>query len=135
MGPVADTTSVIRPAAVIPEDASARILRELEARDVSAGGHWNATPTMWQRYSGPWDGPAATRGSAQLVGTIAVAYGTPIRDHVTIYRVTVTDAGHEAGWDVESLCDDALQYGGLTLAACPRAEMHTPPASDPFRSS
>ena len=126
-------TRLIRPAAIVPEAAAAQIVSELSARDVSRGGVWNATTTLWQRYSGPWDGPAATRGSAVLIGTIAVTYNTPIRDHITIYRVTVTEAGDEQGWTVDQLCDEALGYGGLTLAACPRADLQQPPATDPFR--
>ena len=30
-------------------------------------------------------------------------------------------------------CDDALIWAGLTIATCPRAELTTPPMSDPFR--
>ncbi|MBV9293240.1 MAG: hypothetical protein JO222_12380, partial [Frankiales bacterium] len=65
-------TRLIRPAAIVPEAAAAKILSELSARDVSCGGVWNATTTLWQRYSAPWDGPGATRGSAVLIGSIAV---------------------------------------------------------------
>jgi hypothetical protein len=72
-------------------------------------------------------------GSAQLVGTIATTYGAPTRYEITIYRVTVTAHGHEKGWSVESLCDDALGYAGLTLRSCSRAEMRQPPRADPFR--
>jgi len=35
------------------------------------------------------------------------------------------------GWTVESLCDEALGFGGLTLATCPRADLKPPPK--PFR--
>jgi hypothetical protein len=130
--PSPELTRVIRPAAVVPESAATRIVTELEARDVSTGGVWNASATLWQRYSGPWDGPGATRGTAALVGTVAVAYGTPVRHHITIYRVTVTDAGRDLGWTVDQICDEALGYGGLTLAGCPRAELSVPPLADPF---
>jgi hypothetical protein len=129
----ADITHVIRPAAVVPEAAASAIVRALETLDVSRGGVWNASPTVWQRYSGPWDGPGATRGSAELVGTIAVAYETPVRHHITVYRVTVTEAGADQGWTVDQLCDEALGYGGLTLDDCPRAELKAPPLADPFR--
>lgn len=129
----AELIRVIRPAAVVPAAAAANIVRALTALDVSRGGVWNASSTIWQRFSGPWDGPGSTRGSAQLVGSIAVAYETPVRHHITIYRVTVTEAGQAAGWTVEQLCDDALEYGALTLASCPRAELMTPPTPDPFR--
>jgi hypothetical protein len=127
-----ELTRVIRPAAVVPESAATRIVAELGHRDVGRGGVWNASPTVWQRYSGPWDGPGATRGSAVLVGTVAVAYGTPLRDHITVYRVTITEVGSELGWTVDQLCDEALGYGGLSLAECPRAELKAPPVPDPF---
>lgn len=129
----AEVTRVIRPAAVVPEAAASAIVRALESLDVSRGGVWNASPTVWQRYSGPWDGPVATRGSAELIGTIAVAYEMPVRHHITIYRVTVTDIGTQQGWTVEQLCDEALGYGGLTLEDCPRAELAAPPRPDPFK--
>lgn len=127
-----ELTRVIRPAAVVPESAAARIVAELGERDVSNGGVWNASPTVWQRYSAPWDGPGATRGAAVLIGTVAVAYGTPMRHHITVYRVTITEAGAAQGWTVDQLCDEALGYGGLTLAECPRAELAAPPVPDPF---
>jgi hypothetical protein len=127
-------TRIIRPAAVVPEYEAARILRELNDLDVSKGGVWNASPTLWQRYSEPWNGVGATRGTAQLIGTIAIAYGTPIRDHITIYRATVTEEGQNLGWTVERLCDEALGFGGLTLAGCPRADLAAPPLADPFRA-
>ena len=132
--PAVERTRVIRPAAVVPEWSAARIVAALEERDVARGGVWNASPTLWQRYSGPWDGDNATRGSAELVGTIAVAYGTPVRDHITIYRATITEVGAGRGWTVDQLCDEALGYGDLTLAECPRAELVAPPSADPFRS-
>jgi hypothetical protein len=128
-----DVTTVIRPAAVVPEAAANAVVRALESLDVSKGGVWNASATVWQRYSGPWDGPGCTRGSAELIGTIAVAYEMPVRHHITLYRATVTAAGVERGWTVEQLCDEALGYGGLTLVACPRAELAAPPTTDPFR--
>ena len=129
-----ELTRIIRPALVIEESSAARIVAELSNRDVSRGGCWNASSTIWQRYTGPWDGLAASRGTAQLAGTIAVAYGMPIRDHITIYRVTVTDAGTQSGFTVESLCDEALAYGGLTFAGCARADLPQPPVADPFHA-
>ena len=128
----AELTRIIRPAAVVPESAATRIVAELSERDVSRGGVWNASPTVWQRYSAPWDGPGATRGTAVLVGTVAVAYGTPVRHHITVYRVTVTEPGSALGWTVDQLCDEALGYGGLSLDECPRAELAMPPIADPF---
>lgn len=112
-----------------------RVRRALETMDVSKGGVWNVSPGMWQRYDRPWDGAGGLTGSATLIGTIAVIYGSPTRYDITIYRATVSRAGAEAGWTVEGLCDDALQHTGLTLSTCPRAELATPPSTDPFKKS
>jgi hypothetical protein len=121
---------VIRPAAVLPEHAARAVLVELALHDVAAGGVWHSEPTQWRRYDRPFAAPG-TPGDAQLVGTMQVAYGTPTRYEITVYRATVTQAGTTAGWTVESLCDEALGFGGYTLASCPRADLAPPPK--PFR--
>ena len=128
---MADTTTVIRPSAVLSEQLATKIIRELEKRDVSVGGLWSASVGLWQRYDKPWDGPGGTHGTAQLVGTIGAVYGTPNKYDITIYRVTVTEHGQRMGWGVESLTDDALKYVDLTLATCPRTSMAVA-AKDPF---
>lgn len=123
-------SEVIRPAAVLPEQAARAVLFELSMRDVRDGGQWIAAPTSWSLYDGPWgrsDGPAMT----QLIGTMHVTYGTPTRYEITIFRATVTAFGMAAGWDVVRLCDEALQHAGLSLANCPRAQLSPPPR--PFR--
>jgi hypothetical protein len=122
---------VIRPAAILPEEAARLVLVELALRDIDAGGTWRASPTVWHRYDRPRDADDPTPMEARLVGTLQVAYGTPTRYEITIYRATVTRLGTEAGWTVESLCDEALGFGGLTLATCPRAGLNPPPK--PFR--
>ena len=119
----ADEMRIIRPAAVLDEQAAAGVLLELDRLDVAAGGMWSASSSLWQRYDRPWDGAGSTRGSAQLMGSIAVMYDAPNRHQITIYKVTVTDLGRAAGWTVESVCDDALAVVGLSLATCPRAEL------------
>ncbi len=128
-----ETTTVIRPSAVLNERAARSVLSELENRDVSRGGVWSASSGVWQRYDVTWDGVGGTRGSSKLVGTVAAVYGTPGRYDITIYRVTTSEHGRTAGWDVDRLCDDALQFAGLTLATCPRAALVAPPLPDPFR--
>ena len=124
---------IIRPAAILDERAAQQVLQQLRRLDVSAGGVWNATSSLWQRYDAPWDGVGGTRGEAQLLGSIAVMYDSPHRHEITIYKVTVSENGLDQGWTVESLCDDALIWAGLTIATCPRAALTTPPMSDPFR--
>ena len=131
-GMAGETTSVIRPAAILREQEAAKLQAALEANDVSAGGVWNAGPGLWQRYDQPWDGVAGMVGNARLMGTIGVVYGSPSRHEITIYRVTVTQEGSEQGWTVDTLCNDALGFVGLTLDVCPRAEMAAPPRPDPF---
>jgi hypothetical protein len=123
-------TEVIRPAAIIPEESTRAVLVELALRDVQNGGVWQSEPSLWSRYDRPWEGYGSPSG-AELIGTIQVAYGTPTRYEITIYRVTVTKFGSDQGWTVSSLCDEALEFGGLDLAACPRAQLNAPPR--PFR--
>ena len=124
---------IIRPAAILDERAAAQVLQQLRRLDVASGGVWNATSSLWQRYDAPWDGVGGTRGDAQLLGSIAVMYDSPHRHEITIYKVTVSENGLDQGWTVESLCDDALIWAGLTIATCPRAELTTPPVADPFK--
>ena len=124
---------MIRPSAVLHESAARAVVSQLEQRDVSLGGVWSASSGLWQRYDKPWDGPGGSRGSAKLVGSVAAVYGTPGRYDITIYRVTTTEHGRATGWEVERLCDDALQFADLTLATCPRTQLVSPPTPDPFR--
>ena len=93
-------------------------------------GVWQSEPTLWSRYDRPGRRYGA-RGAAELIGTIQVAYGSPTRYDITIYRVTVTKFGTDNGWTVVKLCDEALGYGSLDLAGCPRASLNAPPK--PFR--
>lgn len=129
-----DDVRIIRPAAVLDERAANRVLQELHRLDIGNGGVWNATSSLWQRYDTPWDGVAGTRGSARLLGSVAVMYDAPNRHQITIYKVTITPYGLDSSWSVESLVDDALTWVGLTLATCPRAELGEPPRRDPFRA-
>lgn len=119
-------TEVIRPAAIVPEEAASTILIELSLNSVTSGGHWQAEPSQWNRYDTPWVS-SSDAGESQLLGSIQVAYGTPTRYELTIYRVTITRRGQELGWTVESLTDEALNMGDLTLAQCPRATLAVPP--------
>ncbi len=119
-------TEVIRPAAILPEEAARAVLAELALRDARAGGTWVSDPTRWARYDGPWAQPSHP-GRAELIGTIQIAYGTPTRYEITIYRATITRLGTEQGWTVVSLCDEALGFGGLDLSTCPRASLTAPP--------
>ena len=108
-------TEVIRPAAVVPEESARDILVELALRDVQNGGLWLSDPSRWARYDGPWVG-LGQPGAAQLIGTIQVAYGTPTRYEITIYRATVTRHGTELGWTVTQ----ALRRGARLRRPRPR---------------
>ena len=123
-------SEVIRPAAIVPEESARAILVELALRDVQNGGLWQSEPSLWSRYDRPWQSYGNPAG-AELIGTVQVAYGTPTRYEITIYRVTVTQFGTDNGWTVASLCDEALGFGGLDLANCPRATLGAPPK--PFK--
>jgi hypothetical protein len=124
-------SEVIRPSAVLPEAAARAVLSELVLRDARSEGEWVAEPTSWQRYTGRWDDLDGGPGSAQLIGTMQVAYGTPTRYEITVFRATITTFGAAEGWTVSALCDDAFRHGGLTLESCPRADLAAPPR--PFR--
>jgi hypothetical protein len=103
-------TEVIRPAAIIPEAAARAILTGMAVSSVYTDGLWLAEPSRWIRYDQPWTHPL---------------------DQITIFQVAVTQAGRAAGFTPLSLAEEALQFGGLTLAACPRAQLEPPPK--PFR--
>ena len=128
-------TEVIRPAAILPENATRDVLMQLALHDVRVGGCWQADPSVWRRYDRPWDGADGGPGGAALLGTMQVAYGIPTRYEITIFRATISELGHSSGWTVERLCDEALGYGGLTLATCPRASLAAPPRPFRFRDA
>jgi hypothetical protein len=123
-------SEVIRPAAVVPEEAARAILVELSLNSVHSGGVWRAEPSRWNRYDRPWTSREDPGGSC-LLGSIQVAYGTPTKYEITIYRVSITRRGTELGLTVQGLTDEALGHGDLTLAQCPRASIQPPPK--PFR--
>jgi hypothetical protein len=120
-----------RNAPIIPEHAARNVLVELAGNDVRMGGMWWSEPTLWRRYDRPWDGTDSGPGRAVLRGTMQIAYGVPTRFDITIFRATITRVGNENGMTVESLCGEALAFGGSTLATCPRADLTPPPR--PFR--
>jgi hypothetical protein len=123
-------SEVIRPAAIVPEEAARAILVELSLNSVHSGGVWRAEPSRWNRYDKPWVS-TEDPGESCLLGSIQVAYGTPTKYEITIYRVTITRLGTELGLTVQGLTDEALGHGDLSLADCPRATIQPPPK--PFR--
>ena len=125
-----DLDRVIRPAAVLPAHSAREILDWLARQDVTVGGCWSAAVGSIQRYSGPFNGPSGMRGTAVLLGSLHTTWDTY---DVTIYRVSITEAGAKAGLTVDRLVDEALAVTGLTLASCPRADLSSSPSRDPFK--
>jgi hypothetical protein len=121
------TSEVIRPAAVLHELSAREILAGLAEDDVRNGGYWWTSPGVWRRYDQAWPKGANEPGPAVHLGTISSIYDSPQRYSVTIFRASITPEGLEAGWTVESLCNDALKHASLSLAICPRAELTPPP--------
>lgn len=118
---------VIRPAAVLSENHAKQILIGLASDDVKSGGHWWVRIGTWRRYQFPWTPGDDSPGDAVHVGTISCVYDSPARYCVTVFRVSLTAYGLRQGWTTDSLCDDAFQHAGLTLANCPRASLASPP--------
>ena len=130
-------TEVIRPGGDPARGLGrAAVLVELAMRDAHGHGVWHAQPTLWRRFDRPWDGPSGSQGSALLRRHDAGRVRDP--DASTRSRSTARPSpasAHENGWTVESLCDEALGFGGLDLASCPRAELAPPPKPFQFTSA
>ena len=125
-----DTDRVIRPSAIVPEQAARQLLAWVAVHDVTHGGVWAHDIGYFKRFSGPFDGHGGMRGTAVLLGTIHVTWD---KYDVTIFRVSITDDGVARGMTVESVCNELLLHAGLTLATCPRAQLAAAPAPDPFK--
>ena len=111
---------------MLPEGSARAVLRELAGRDGHLGGHWLSEPPLWKRWAETSD-EAETAGGATLIGSVHVTVGTPSRYEITIYRAAITELTVATGWTVESRCNEALGFGGLDLATCPRADLKDPP--------
>lgn len=125
-------TSQVRPALVLPE-LQARALLDAAARDdVSNGGCFSAGPAGVQVWSGPFNGPDGSRGTATLLGSIDWTYDTPARHWAMIYRAMVTQEGLEHGETTTSVLARVLALTGLAVEG-DRVQLPMPPARDPFR--
>lgn len=119
-------TQIIRPSVILRVDQAHALRSELSARDARAEGLWIATPSLWERYDRSWsttDDP----GDAKLVGSMSVIYDSPARFQITIYRAVITIHGHDQGWSVTRLCDEALGFIGECIDSCARADLRPPP--------
>ncbi|MBK5305770.1 MAG: hypothetical protein JJD92_03690 [Frankiaceae bacterium] len=125
-----ETNRVIRPSAIVPEHAARQLMAWVAVHDVTHGGVWAHDIGYFKRFSGPFNGAGGMRGSSVLLGTIHVTWD---KYDVTIFRVSLTDEGVQAGMTVEGVCNELLLHAGLTLATCPRADLAPAPAPDPFK--
>jgi hypothetical protein len=126
--------SQIRPALVLPEREARHLLAAATREDVSRGGVFSAGPAGIQLWSGQWDGPGGSHGSAVHLGSVDWSYDTPARHYITVYRVLVTAAGAELGLNTESVLARVMALGGLTSEGA-TLSMAVPPPRDPFRST
>lgn len=126
--------SNVRPALVLAERETRALLEAARAADVGSGGQFSAGPAGVQVWSGPFDGPGGSHGSAVHLGSVDWIYDTPTRHYATVYRAMVTAAGVAAGETTERMLTAVLGLVGLTADGT-RLEMAMPPQRDPFRSS
>ncbi len=124
--------SRVRPSLVLDEQVARDLLKEAAYRDVAAGGRFAAGPAGVQVWSGQWDGPNGSHGSAVHLGSVDWTYDTPSKGYVTIYRSMVTQRGIDRGETTESVLLAVLRLVGRTVDG-PRLEQPLPPARDPFK--
>lgn len=127
----------VRPALVLRERQGRALLAAAAREDVSRGGCLSAGPAGVQVWSGPFDGPDGTPGRAELLGSVDWTYDTPVRHHLTVYRVVVTVAGSALGLRAPDLLRHVLLAGGIDDAGegTPAAPEPTPMTRDPFRAA
>ena len=124
--------SHIRPALVLSEDDTRRLMQAADQHGVRTGGSFYAGPIGIQLWSGPFDGPDGTPGSSLHLGTVDWSYDTPVKHYATVYRAIVTSAGVNAGETTASVLARVLALGGLD-AGGERLTSPIPPPRDPFR--
>jgi hypothetical protein len=125
-------SSQVRPALVLAERETRELLQTAQHYDVSCGGRFSAGPAGIQVWSGPFDGPNGSHGSAVHLGSVDWSYDTPAKHYATIYRAMVTAHGLAANETTESVLAAVLALIGLTTEGT-RLEMPVPPPRDPFR--
>ena len=127
-------TSQVRPALVLPERAARALLDAAGQEDVSRGGCFAAGPAGIQVWSGPFDGPGGTRGSAVHLGSVDWTYDTPAKHWAMIYRAMVTHEGVARGETTTTILARVLELTGLGIDG-DRVTLPTAPIRDPFRRS
>ena len=124
--------SHVRPALVLAERETRELLTIAGQYDVSLGGRFAAGPAGIQVWSGPFDGPNGSHGSAVHLGSVDWSYDTPVRHYATIYRAMVTAAGVEAGETTTTILSRVLELGRVRMDGS-HITMPAPPPRDPFR--
>jgi hypothetical protein len=124
--------SHIRPALVLSEDDTRALIAAADQQGVHGAGCFLAGPIGIQLWSGPFDGPDRTPGTAQHLGTVDWSYDTPVKHYATIYRAIVTCAGVAAGETTASVLARVLALCGIS-AGGDRVTSPIPPPRDPFR--
>ena len=127
----------VRPALVLREQQSRALLTAAAREDVTRGGCLSAGPSGVQVWSRPFDGPEGTPGRSELLGSVDWTYDTPVRHHVTVYRVVVTVAGRALGMTAAELLRRLLLVGGIDggVHGTAPAALPVPPPRDPFRAA
>ena len=127
-------SSHVRPALVLAERETRDLLDTANKHDVSSGGRYSAGPAGIQVWSGPFDGPNGSHGSAVHLGSVDWSYDTPVRHYATVYRAMVTAQGVASGETTESILRAVLDLAGIALQGS-HITMPAPPPRDPFRSN
>ena len=124
--------SHVRPALVLAERETRELLDVASRYDVSAGGRFSAGPAGIQVWSGPFDGPNGSHGSAVHLGSVDWSYDTPVRHYATVYRAMVTASGVAAGETTETVLRAVLDLAKIPMQGS-HITMPAPPPRDPFR--
>ncbi len=125
-------TSQVRPALVLPEGQARGLLDAAAREDVGNGGCFSAGPAGVQVWSGPFDGPQGSKGSAVHLGSVDWTYDTPAKHWALIYRAMVTHDGVARGETTTTILARVLALTGLSIEG-DRVTLPTPPVRDPFR--
>lgn len=125
-------SSHVRPALVLAERETRELLDVAARYDVARGGRFSAGPAGIQVWSGPFDGPNGSHGTAVHLGSIDWSYDTPVRHYATVYRAMVTAAGVAAGETTTSILKTILDLAQIPMDGT-SVTMPAPPARDPFR--
>lgn len=125
--------SRVRPSLVLPESQARALLEAATNADVSRGGRFSAGPAGVQLWSGPFDGPSGSRGSAVHLGSVDWTYHTPAQHYATIYRAFVTAEGLAVGLSPELVLAAVLGLAAVEVDGT-RLTQPLPPQHDPFRA-